>query len=168
MTIAMDRTAVVHRSGRYPDTPIEPTDWRSQGHCTRSVLEFIPTVGLGGRVSTTTAAQREQCTGCPVQAWCALSALKQVSEFGTLDGVWAGHAASLTMSLTALNALLASLGRMAGLPDDHYLVLPDQQARRRAHAAALSAAGHSVEAIARLLDRNLVTIKRDLDAVAVR
>lgn len=163
MTTALNRPVPVRRTGRYPNLPIEPAHWRAEGNCARSVLEFIPTVEIGGRVGTVTHPQRQRCTGCPVQRWCALSALKQVSELGTLDGVWAGEAASLTMRLPAFQNLLTKLGEIAGLDPDHYLLNAGRVERRRAHIAALSDTGYRTDEIARMLELCEGTVIRDLD-----
>lgn len=166
MTIAMERpTTTSIRGGRYPDLPSEPRDWRTHGHCTTSTLEFIPTIEHGVRITASTARLRQHCTGCPVQKWCALEALKQINTFGSLDGVWAGQASSLTMKLAAFNQLLQTLGAVAELPDTHYLVLPDRLARRRAHISTLVTAGYTATEIARHLGLSAVTVERDLEAV---
>lgn len=161
MTVAYAPT-ISSRGGSYPDLPSEPFSWRDDGHCADSVLEFNPTIEVGGRVQLTTTQQRAQCGGCPVERWCALDALKRAAEYGSIDGVWAGQAATVTMRGDAFAALLTNLGRIAELPDDHYLVRPDRIDRRRAHISTLYERGITPEQIAVRLNLSVVTVERDL------
>ncbi|WP_347956236.1 WhiB family transcriptional regulator [Gordonia aichiensis] len=164
MTVAYAPT-VSSRSGSYPDLPSEPIGWRDEGHCTRSALEFNPAIEVGGRVQPTTAQQRAQCVGCPVARWCALDALKRAAEYGSIDGVWAGQAGTVTMRGEAFNTLIANLGRIAGLPDDHYLLRTNRIDRRRAHIGTLYECGVNPEQIANRLNLSVVTVERDLTAL---
>lgn len=153
-------------SGAYPDLPVEPSGWRADGHCTRSALEFSPAIEVGGRIQVSTAQQRAQCVGCPVMQWCALDALKRAAETGSLDGVWAGLASSITMKRDSYQSLIDSLADIAGLPEGHYLRVTGAMRRRRRHVEVLYRRGLTAEQIAYRLELSTGTVDRDIASIA--
>lgn len=164
MTLALAPTATPQRSGRYPDLPVEPAGWREDGNCQSSALEFTPTFHLGASVTRDTTTQRAQCASCPVITSCALDALKQLSEFGRLDGVWAGQIATSGMKPAARRTLIAHLGDIAGLPADHYLIDTDHGDRRRKQIHTMLDHGYGVATITRYLGVRASAVKREMVA----
>lgn len=103
-------------------------------------------------------AQRRICAACPVARFCAVDALKQIYDGRPLHGMWAGVNGTSNKDKNRRD-----LAAIAGLPDDHYLVVKTtHNQRRRQEVLQLHRRRWGVSEIAKALDIHRATVERIL------
>ncbi|WP_042377222.1 WhiB family transcriptional regulator [Gordonia alkanivorans] len=102
--------------------------------------------------------QQRICAGCPVRRYCAVDALKQLYETGSLYGIWAGVSGA-----SKPDRVRQALATVAGLPEDHHLVAKTTRYQRRERAVlGLHLRRWKASEIATFVGANRTTVDRAL------
>lgn len=157
MTVSCMDTSTTSRV----DDLVEPTwRWHAKAGCRHSDLDFQPDIPAGQTPEQATIRQRRIChRHCPVEAYCAVDALKTINQSGHVEGVWGGVACTASNTSAAQQRLVQA----AGLPPGHPLAqqLTDKQ-RRALKVLELHCRHWSAERIADYVGVSSHTVRRDL------